>query len=52
MPRFRAEVGPFVGFAAAADLRGIDGGYLPSVTSTGGIAGGELAVRAGLASTA
>ena len=48
MPRFRAEVGPFVGFAAAADLRAIDGGYLPSVTSNGGIAGGELAVRAGL----
>jgi hypothetical protein len=47
MPRFRAEVGPFVGFAAAADLRAIDGGYLPSLTSTGGIAAGELAVRAG-----
>ena len=47
MPRFRAEVGPFVGFSAAADIRGIDGGYLPSVTSTGAIAGGELAVRAG-----
>jgi hypothetical protein len=47
MPRFRAEVGPFVGFAAAADLRAIDGGYLPSVTSVGGIAGGDLALRAG-----
>ena len=47
MPRFRAEVGPFVGFAAAADLRAIDGGYLPSVRSGGGVAAGELAVRAG-----
>jgi len=47
MPRFRAEVGPFVGFAAAADLRVIDGGYVPTVTALGGIAGGELAVRAG-----
>ena len=47
MPRFRAEVGPFVGFAAAADLRVIDGGYVPTVTAKGGIAGGELAVRAG-----
>ena len=37
MPRFRAEVGPFVGFAAATDLRAIDGGYLPSVTSSGGV---------------
>ncbi|HVQ23749.1 MAG TPA: hypothetical protein VMV01_01150, partial [Planctomycetota bacterium] len=47
MPRFRAEVGPFVGFAAAGDIRAIDGGYLPSVTSNGAVAGGELAVRAG-----
>src|SRR5436190_1166352 len=47
MPRFRAEVGPFVGFAAAADVRAIDGGYLPSVTSAGGVAAGDLAVPAG-----
>ena len=47
MPRFRAEVGPFVGFAAAADVRAVDGGYLPSVTSAGGVAAGDLAVRAG-----
>ncbi|HSC63542.1 MAG TPA: hypothetical protein VLD35_07915, partial [Caldimonas sp.] len=47
MPRFRAEVGPFVGLAAALDLRGIGGGYLPSVTSNGLVGGGELAVRAG-----
>ena len=47
MPRFRAEVGPFVGFAAAGDIRAIDGGYLPSVTSNGWVGSGELAVRAG-----
>ena len=47
MPRFRAEVGPFVGLAAAADVRAIGGGYLPSVTSNGVIGGGDLAVRAG-----
>jgi len=47
MPRFRAEVGPFVGLAAAADIRGVDGGYLPSVTSKGAVAAGDLAVRAG-----
>jgi hypothetical protein len=48
MPRFRSEVGPFVGFVASADLSAIDGGYLPSVTSNGFIGGGDLAVRAGL----
>src|SRR4029077_16441867 len=47
MPRFRAEVGPFVGLAAAADVRAISGGYLPSVTSNGAIGGGDLALRAG-----
>jgi hypothetical protein len=48
MPRFRAEVGPFVGLVAATDARAFDGGYLPSVTSIGAIGGAELAVRAGL----
>jgi len=47
MPRFRAEVGPFVGLSAAGDVRGIGGGYLPSVTANGAIAGIDLAVRAG-----
>ena len=48
MPRFRAEVGPFVGFAAAADLRG-HRRRLPAVghVEAAAIAGGELAVRAG-----
>jgi hypothetical protein len=48
MPRFRAEVGPFIGFAGSADLRVADGGYIPSVTSSGWIGGAELAMRAGL----
>ena len=47
MPRFRAEIGPFVGFVAGADVRAIDGGYTSSVTSGGAIGGAELAVRAG-----
>jgi hypothetical protein len=47
MPRFRAEVGPFVGLAAASDIRAIDGGYLPTVTANGAIGGIDLAVRAG-----
>ena len=32
MPRFRAEVGPFIGFVGSGDARFIDGGYDPSVT--------------------
>ncbi len=48
MPRFRAEIGPFIGFVAAADATAVDGGYVPAVTSKGVIGGGELAFRAGL----
>ena len=48
MPRFRAEVGPFVGFVGAGDIRAIDGGYLPEITSNGLIGGAELALRAGV----
>ena len=48
MPRFRAEVGPFIGFAGSGDIRGIGGGYIPSVTSSGWIGGAELSLRAGL----
>ena len=47
MPRFRAEVGPFVGFAGSGDLRGVGGGYIPSVTTDGWIGGADLSVRAG-----
>jgi hypothetical protein len=48
MPRFRAEVGPFVGFVGSGDLRTINGGYVPSVTSSGWIGGADLSLRAGL----
>ena len=48
MPRFRSEIGPFIGFAGSGDMRGISGGYIPSVTAKGGIFGAELALRAGL----
>jgi hypothetical protein len=48
MPRFRAEVGPFIGFVGSGDVRSIDGGYIPSVTSTGWIGGADLSLRAGL----
>jgi hypothetical protein len=48
MPRFRSEVGPFVGFVASAELSAIDGGYVPAVTSNGVMGGADLALRAGL----
>ncbi len=38
MPRFRAEVGPFIGFVGSGDFRAISGGYDPSVTPTAGSA--------------
>jgi hypothetical protein len=48
MPRFRAEVGPFIGFVGSGDLRMIDGGHDASVTSNGWIGGADLSLRAGL----
>jgi hypothetical protein len=48
MPRFRAEVGPFIGFAGTMDLRNVDGGYVPSVASRGWIGGADLSLRAGV----
>lgn len=48
MPRFRAEVGPFIGFAGSGDVRTIGGGHDPAITSSGGIAGADLSLRAGV----
>jgi hypothetical protein len=47
MPRFRAEVGPFVGFAGAVGLRNTDGGFVDG-QSRGWIGDVDLSVRAGL----
>jgi hypothetical protein len=47
MPRFRAEVGPFIGFVGSGETRLISGGFDPSVTDKGWIAGADLSVRAG-----
>lgn len=47
MPRFRSEVGPFLGLATALDGRYVDGSFTPS--ESGGVVGGvELAARLGL----
>ena len=47
MPRFRAEIGPFIGFVGATDMRAVEGGYDPAVTDNGFIGGAELSLRAG-----
>jgi hypothetical protein len=48
MPRFRAEVGPFIGVASATDARVTSGGFVSSVNSSGLIGGVDLALRAGI----
>ena len=47
MPRFRAEVGPFIGIAGALDARYLDGGYTGLESGSGYMAGADLSVRAG-----
>jgi hypothetical protein len=48
MPRFRAEVGPFVGFAGSMDARSVNGGYIPDVAGNGWVGGADLSLRAGM----
>ncbi|MFV1993378.1 MAG: hypothetical protein ACC635_05690 [Acidiferrobacterales bacterium] len=47
LPRFRSEVGPFVGLSGTIDARIIDGGFLASQDTYGSIAGLDLSFRAG-----
>ena len=49
MPRFRSELGPFLGLAGSIDGRGISGGFESSQNKDGGFIGGlELALRGGV----
>ncbi len=49
MPRFRSELGPFLGLAGAIDGRGVSGGFDSSQKDDGGFVGGlELALRGGV----
>jgi hypothetical protein len=48
MPRFRAEVGPFVGIAGSTALRNVDGGFVVGQDKRGWIGDVDLSVRAGL----
>jgi len=47
MPRFRAEVGPFIGFVGSGELRFIGGGFDSSANDNGVIGSADLSVRAG-----
>jgi len=48
MPRFRAEVGPFIGVAGSLDTRFVDGGFTGLEEGNGFVAGADLSLRAGL----
>jgi hypothetical protein len=48
VPRFRSEIGTFFGFAGSIDVRQIDGGFLPTQTQHGGMAGLDVSFRFGV----
>ncbi|HXJ93941.1 MAG TPA: hypothetical protein VMT20_13910 [Terriglobia bacterium] len=48
LPRFRAELGPFIGVTAAARGGALSGGFAANQTGASGTAGLETAVRLGL----
>ena len=47
MPRFRAEVGPFIGMAGSLDLRYLDGGFTGLESGNGFVGGADLSLRFG-----
>jgi hypothetical protein len=47
LPRFRAEIGPFIGAAGSLDLRYLDGGFTGLEDGRGFIGGADLSLRAG-----
>jgi hypothetical protein len=47
MPRFRSEVGPFVGLAGIMDARVVDGGFT-AAQGNGFVGGVDLAIRTGV----
>lgn len=48
MPRFRAELGPFIGLAGSADVRWLGGGFDARQTERGRMSGLDVSVRLGL----
>jgi hypothetical protein len=47
MPRFRSELGPFVGLSGSIDGRVVDGGFVANQSHPGAVAGLDLSFRAG-----
>ena len=47
MPRFRSEIGPFIGLAGSLEVRSVSSGFAASQETPGGIAGINLSVRMG-----
>ena len=47
MPRFRAEVGPFIGAAGSLDVRYLDGGFTGQESGDGYVGGADLSLRVG-----
>jgi hypothetical protein len=48
MPRFRSEVGLFIGLAGTIDARRVNGGFVPGQDADGWISGLDLAFRIGV----
>jgi hypothetical protein len=47
MPRFRAELGPFLGVAGALNVRAVDGGFTGLEDGSGLVGGADLSLRIG-----
>ena len=47
IPRFRSEIGPFIGLDGKIDVRGVDGGFVTSQAAKGAVGGLDLSVRVG-----
>lgn len=47
MPRFRAELGPFIGVAGSLSVRSVDGGFTGLESGSGFIGGADLSLRFG-----
>jgi hypothetical protein len=47
MPRFRAELGPFIGVAGSLNVRAVDGGFTGLESGNGFIGGADLSFRLG-----
>ena len=47
MPRFRSELGPFIGVAGSLDMRSVDGGFTGLEDGSGFVGGADLSLRLG-----